>query len=256
MADWNSKQYLKFEKERTQPSIDLIGHLTLENPIKIIDIGCGPGNSTQALYRRFPSAQILGIDNSPNMIETASEKYPHLQFLLRDAAEGFDGMDSDFDIVFSNACIQWVPDHPRLLRNMMGLLRPGGMLAVQAPMNYEEPIHRIIQAVSASVKWKEKFQHPRCFYNLEEDDYYNLLAEISSDFQMWKTIYFHRMPSHQSIMEWYKSTGLRPYLQALEEEDRAVFEAEVYSEVMKAYPVQENGEVIFRFPRLFFTAVK
>lgn len=256
MADWNAEQYLKFEQERTLPSKDLIQRIALDAPQRIIDIGCGPGNSTAALYARFPRAWIMGIDNSPAMIETAAAQYPHLHFQLCDAACGFDGLGSAFDLVFSNACIQWVPDHPALLRNMMGLLRPGGVLAVQTPMNYAEPIHQIIGEVAGSARWKKYFDSPRIFYNLKPAAYFDLLSEIASDFQMWTTTYYHRMPSHQSIMEWYRGTGLRPYLNALDREQRACFEAEIFREVQKAYPVQANGEVIFRFPRLFFTAVK
>ena len=129
-------------------------------------------------------------------------------------------------------------------------------MAVQTPMNYEEPIHRIIATLAESGQWKEKIGNPRIFYNLTPGGYFDLLSDISSDFTLWNTTYFHRMPSHESIMEWYKGTGLRPYLNALEGQDREDFERQVFHEVSKAYPKQKNGEIIFRFPRLFFMAVK
>lgn len=256
MADWNSVQYLKFAKERTQPAIDLANKIPLEDPQMAIDIGCGPGNSTRVLADRFPHARVMGVDNSPNMIGKAKKMQTDLEFRLFDASKDFDTMDQTFDIVFSNACIQWVPDHPVLLRNMMGLLREGGVLAVQVPMNFQEPVHRILEELSTSEKWKSHFSHVRTFYTLEQREYFDLLAEISSDFSIWETIYCHRMPSHESIIEWYKSTGLRPYLAALSERDATEFERDVYHEVVKAYPKQKNGEIIFRFPRFFFTAVK
>ena len=255
MPEWSSEQYIKFLNERTQPAIDLAAKIHLENPQSGIDVGCGPGNSTKVLADLFSKARIIGADNSVDMINKARALNPKLEFMLFDASDDFEGIGS-FDIVFSNACIQWIPDHPKLLRKMMSLLNDGGVLAVQTPMNYSEPIHEIITELAESREWREKTGNPRVFHNLEQEEYFDLLAEISSDFTIWETIYCHRMPSHESIMEWYKGTGLRPYLEMLSEKDAKRFEAEVFSEVKKAYPVQANGEVIFRFPRFFFTAVR
>ena len=256
MSHWNAAQYLKFQKERTQPAIDLANRIPLSSPESILDIGCGPGNSTQVLADRFPHGKILGIDNSQDMIAAARSQYPELEFALCDAGSSLSSLGKKFDLVFSNACIQWIPNHPALLSEMMKLLNPGGVMAVQTPMNYEEPIHRIIATLAESGQWKEKIGNPRIFYNLTPGGYFDLLSDISSDFTLWNTTYFHRMPSHESIMEWYKGTGLRPYLNALEGQDREDFERQVFHEVSKAYPKQKNGEIIFRFPRLIFMAVK
>ena len=165
-------------------------------------------------------------------------------------------MGNNFDIAFSNACIQWIPDHHTLLKSIMGLLKPGGVAAIQTPMNYQEPIHKIIKRISTSNKWSCKFENPRIFYNLTQSEYYDLLSEIASDFCIWQTTYFHRMKSYCDIMEWYRATGLRPYLNALSETDKLDFEKDIYDEVISAYPKQKNGEIIFRFPRFFFTATK
>lgn len=253
---WNSEQYLKFKKERTQPAIDLINRIPVLMPLSIIDIGCGPGNSTERLKMRYPNAAVVGADNSENMLEAAIEKYPDMEFILCDASKDLNNIGRKFDIVFSNACIQWIPDHPKLLREMMSLLKEGGALAVQIPMNYDEPIHRIIGEAVKSEKWRDKFNDPRHFYTLSCGEYYDILAEISTDFSMWQTTYFHRMKSHSDIMEWYKSTGLRPYLEALSPADKSEFEKDIFREVEKAYPKQANGEIIFRFPRLFFISIK
>lgn len=253
---WNSKQYLKFKAERTQPAIDLANRITVRSPTDIIDIGCGPGNSTEILKKRYPNAAVVGADNSENMLEAAREKYPDIEFILCDASNDLNSIGRKFDIVFSNACIQWIPDHPKLLREMMSLLKEGGELAVQIPMNYDEPIHKIIGETASSEKWRDKFNAPRHFYTLTPEKYYDILSEISSDFEMWQTAYFHRMKSHSDIMEWYRSTGLRPYLEALSTDDKEKFEKDIFTEVEKAYPKQANGEIIFRFPRLFFKTVK
>lgn len=253
---WNSEQYLKFKAERTQPAIDLANRITVRSPTDIVDIGCGPGNSTEILKKRYPNAAVVGADNSENMLEAARQKYPNIEFILCDASNDLNGIGRKFDIVFSNACIQWVPDHHKLLREMMSLLKEGGELAVQIPMNYDEPIHKIIGETASSEKWRDKFNDPRHFYTLTPEKYYDILSEISSDFSMWQTAYFHRMKSHSNIMEWYKSTGLRPYLETLSPADKEEFEKDIFTEVEKAYPKQANGEIIFRFPRLFFKAVK
>ena len=256
MAEWNSDQYLKFKKERTQPSIDLANAIKKEDPIHIIDIGCGPGNSTAVLKKRFQNAHIIGADFSPNMIEKAKADYPDIDFMLFDATKDFEKLEEKYDVVFSNACIQWVPNHKKLLSDMMSILKPNGVLAVQVPMNFEEPIHKIIAEVITRKEWADKIGNGRQFYTLKENEYFDILADISSDFTMWKTIYMHKMPSHQSIIEWYKSTGMKEYLAVLSDEDKTKFEKAVFKEVEKYYPVQKNGEIIFRFPRLFFTAVK
>jgi trans-aconitate 2-methyltransferase len=254
MADWNSTQYLKFENERTQPAIDLARRIPCEAPGKILDIGCGPGNSSQVLARRFPDASIMGVDSPAAMIETAKANYPTLDFRICDAGKDLSLLGNNFDVIFSNACIQWIPDHARLLKNMLRLLRPGGVLAVQTPMNYKEPIHTIIQEVSTSDVWRKKFDSPRIFHNLTPERYFDLLSEIASDFCLWETTYYHVLKSHKDIMEWYRGTGLRPYLNALSDEDAREFEQAVFERVVKQYPKQQNDEIIFRFPRFFFTA--
>lgn len=256
MMDWNSSKYLKFASERTRPAIDLVNRIFYDKPKKILDIGCGPGNSSEVLARRYPDADVLGIDNSPAMIEAAGAQHPDIRFMRCDANKDLSKLGSNFDIVFSNACIQWIPDHPALLKNMMGLLKSGGVVAVQTPMNYQEPIHRIITQISLGHKWASKFDNPRIFYNLTPEEYYDLLSDNASDFCIWQTTYFHRMKSHGDIMEWYRATGLRPYLNVLSETDQLDFENDIYHEVINAYPKQKNGEIIFRFPRFFFTAIK
>ena len=117
---WDSKQYLKFQRERTQPSIDLADRLAAQSPAAVIDIGCGPGNSTAILKKHYPNAAVTGADNSENMVAAAREKYPDIEFILCDASKDLNKLNRKFDIVFSNACIQWVPEHPKLLREMAG----------------------------------------------------------------------------------------------------------------------------------------
>lgn len=222
----------------------------------MIDLGCGPGNSTRVLKNRFPNASVIGADNSKNMVEKARTDNPDLEFITLDISGDLSEMSGKFDVVFSNACLQWLPDHAKLLPGLFELLREGGSLAVQIPMNYDEPIHKIIGRISESAKWSGRFPEKRIFGTLTQSEYFDILSGLTDDFEIWQTTYCHRMPSIESIIEWYRSTGLRTYLAALSEEDGAEFIADISAELEKEYPKQKNGEIIFRFPRFFFIAKK
>ena len=256
MKDWDSLQYLKYKKERTQPAVDLVNRISLANPTKIIDIGCGPGNSTAVLAKKYTNAYILGVDCSQDMIETAKKEYPNLNFMMFNAETDFSNLSERFDIVFSSACIQWIPNHKSLLNQMMQVLTDGGIMAIQIPINYHEPMHKIIKEIVRSKKWSSYFSNARCFYTLTSNEYFDILSSISSDFTIWETTYYHRMKSYSSIMEWYRGTGLRPYLSVLNKEEQHAFEKDILCALSKVYPVQSNGEIIFRFPRLFLIANK
>lgn len=253
MANWNPELYEKFIKDRTQPSIDLVSRLAALNPKTILDLGCGPGNSTKVLKDNFPNAKVIGADNSDEMLAKARELYSDIEFIHLDASGDFHEVSDKFDIVFSNACIQWIPNHRELLPKLMSLLNPNGTLAVQLPVQAKLAIQNIIDELA--VKWNDKI-NPVSFNDLTQEEYFDVLSEISKDFEIWETTYCHRMPDYDSIIEWYKGTGLRPYLEQLSSGDANAFVSEVYDEVKNRYSVQKNGEIIFRFPRLFFTAKK
>ena len=144
------------------------------------------------------------------MLQKARFTCPGVTFWQLDISGDLSSLPTGLDLVFSNACLQWVPDHPVLLPKLMALLRKGGVLAVQIPQQRKHPVHRLIRQLAASDKWAGHFSHQRAFYGLPEEDYYRLLSSLSTDFPFVETTYFHVMPSHQSIVEWYKGTGLRP----------------------------------------------
>lgn len=139
---------------------------------------------------------------------------------------------------------------------MMSILNSKGIMAIQIPISEEQAVHKVIHKVTQREKWNSRFTSTREFYTLTESEYFDILADISADFNIWKTIYCHRMPSHQSIIEWYKGTALRPYLDVLDDAEKAEFERDILAELKTEYPIQSNGEIIFRFPRLFMLAVK
>lgn len=252
MSDWNSEQYLRFEKQRTQPALDLVQRVRPYDPRTIVDIGSGPGNSTSVLSKVFPDADLLGIDSSPNMIAKAQGLHPDIPFRLCDIS----ALEGNYDLLFSNACLQWIPDHASLLPTLMTRLNIGGMLAVQIPMNGQEPLFRIIKEVASESRWDFSAVCFETNDGLEPDEYFDILAGCSSTFQIWETVYYHNMPSHRSLIEWVKGTRLRPYLDVLGDDDARLFEDEILERARQAYSVMKNGEVVLRFRRFFFIARK
>ena len=256
MADWNAAQYSKFKKERTIPAIDLANSINCENVSSVIDIGCGIGNSTAVLAKKFPAAKITGADNSDDMLSYARKNYPDLEFIKLDAEKEIDGIKNRYDVVFSNACVQWIPNHHKLLKSMFSLLDDNGILAVQIPQQSKHPVHDIMKTVSKSDKWKNKIRVLRKYNNLNENEYYDILSELTDNFRIWETTYFYSMPSYESIIEWYKGTGLRPYLEQLSVDDREKYLDDIMHCLKDTYPTQKNGGIIFKYPRLFFIAQK
>ena len=251
MPKWNPDQYERFIKDRTQPAIDLANRLNISDPKNILDLGCGPGNSTTILKEKFPCSKVIGADNSDEMLEKARSIYPEIEFIKLDANGDFCDLDEKFDILFSNACIQWLPDHHKLLPKLFSLLKTEGVLAVQIPMQREHPVHQIINELIHKKAWNSKVT-ARQYNNLSSEEYFDVLSSLSDEFEIWETTYCHRMPDYESIIEWYKGTGLRPYLEQLSKTDSEIFIGDFLEQLKQKYKVQENGEIVFRFPRLFF----
>ncbi len=256
MNKWNPDLYLKFKHERTQPSYDLVARIELIDPSNIVDIGCGPGNSTKVLRDRWPKANILGLDNSPEMVEKANCAYPGEKWLLADAASW--KTDERYSIVFSNATLQWITGHEGLVKRLFALVADSGVLAVQVPANNISPLHQAVLRVSGREPWLSlmtgcdqlMIYHPASFY-------YDQLASISGRFDIWHTTYYHIMASHQDLIDWYSSTGMKSYLERIkDDEQRRLFQIQVLEECLEDYPEQQNRKILFPFQRLFFVAYK
>lgn len=252
MSDWNPEKYLLFKKQRTQPAIDLANRVRDCGAKTIVDIGCGPGNSTAVLKDVFPHANILGIDNSASMISKAKEKYSSLAFSVCSA----ENLTGAYDLLFSNACLQWIPNHEVLIPQLMRKLTGNGVLAVQMPMNLNEPLFRIIKEVAADSKWNFENVYFEKNDTLSPQEYFDLLSSCSSNFELWETVYYHAMPSHEHLIEWVRSTRLRPYLDVLDEKQKTEFENEILTRTRSAYPFTASGEVVLKFRRFFFAAHK
>ncbi|SFK59190.1 trans-aconitate 2-methyltransferase [Methylocapsa palsarum] len=154
MGDWDAAQYLKFEEERTRPAIDLLAHVSIGDPWTCVDIGCGPGNSTELLVKRFPAASITGLDRSPDMLAAAKLRLPRVNFELMDLNKW--KPQCRYDVIFANAILQWMPDHEVLFPRLMSLLAPGGCLSAQMPDNLQEPAHALMRMIAAEGPWRAK----------------------------------------------------------------------------------------------------
>lgn len=255
MSQWSSEQYLKFEKQRTQPAIDLAKRITMENPKNILDIGCGPGNSTSVLQKIFPQAHILGVDNSEDMIAKAKRAYPNINFQMCDVSTEIDKIGG-YDIIFSNACLQWIPNHKGFIPMLLSKLNKMGVLAVQIPNNGQETLFRIMNDVISEPQWNFSSLKMGTNETLSPEEYFDILSSCTDSFDIWESVYYHNMPSVEAMVEWVKGTRLRPYLNALDKANAEKLEKEIIKRAMTTYHAQKNGDFIFRFRRLFFVACK
>lgn len=254
--EWNPEQYLQFKSERTQPTIDLVSRINISNPLSIIDIGCGPGNSTQILVNRWPDSEVVGLDNSNTMIEKARQDYPCQKWIV-DNAENID-QDSKYDLIFSNATLQWIPHHDILLPKLFNCVNPGGAIAVQIPMFKNMPLNVAIETVANYYKWINYTKGCEELFTFNDPDfYYEIINKLATGVELWETSYFHILNSLGSLIDFIRTTGLKPYLDRLpSNEMKSEFEQEVLTECKKYYKLLSNGKVLFPFDRLFFIGYK
>ena len=254
MPSWDANLYLKFTGERTQPSIDLISRISLADPRRVIDLGCGPGNSTAILRQRWPAAEIVGLDNSREMIATASQAHPDWTWVESDIETWTTPVP--FDLVFSNAALHWVPNHAELMPRLLSQVRPQGALAIQMPAHFRSPVHELMIEIAKDPAWQDCTGDAIHAIKVERPAfYYDLLHPLASKLDLWETEYIHVMNSPAAILEWIRGTGLRPFLEALpSEEQKRRFEELFLAGLTKAYPAQKDGRVLFPFRRLFILA--
>ncbi len=255
MADWSPEQYLKFEDERTRPPRELLARVPLETPRRVVDLGCGPGNSTQLLRERFPDSQTMGVDSSPAMIRKARERLPDCLFVEADIRNWVP--EAGTDLLFANAVFQWLPNHPQVLRRLLECLPTGGVLAVQMPDNTEEPANALQRKVAANGPWATALAGaaPRSAL-LSPEGYYDLLKPVCARIDIWHTIYNFALAGPQAIVEWFKGSSLQPYLTLLDVAAGEEFLAAYSERIRLAYKPRVDGTVLLKFPRLFFVATR
>lgn len=255
MSDWNPALYRAFEDERTRPARELLARVPLADARRVVDLGCGPGNSTELLAARFAAAEVVGIDHSPAMLAEARQRLPRLRFMLADIA-GWVPEGPPPDLVFANASLQWLPGHAALLPRLFAVLAPGGVLAVQMPDNLDEPSHRLMREVAGEPPFAAAIGQAGAVRSrlLQAEQYYDLLAPLAAQVDVWHTVYRHPMASSAAIVQWLQSTGLRPFLDALDAAQQQAFLAAYTRRIDAAYPPRRDAQRLLAFPRLFIVA--
>lgn len=247
---WDPTQYGRYAGQRSRPFFDLVSRIGAGSPDTVVDLGCGTGELTVSLKERWPRASVRGIDSSPEMIERAPKDQGVAFELGR--AEDFDA--SGIDVLVSNALLQWVPDHERLLGEWTAQLNPGGWLAFQVPSNFGAPSHRLMRVLADSPQWRSRLDGVlRADPVSDPARYLDLLAARAEKVEVWQTEYLHVLEGPDPVLEWVRGTGLRPVLDALSEDDAAEFCAEYAPLLREAYPPRAYGTV-FGFRRTFGVA--
>jgi len=246
---WDAAQYLRYGDERARPFLDLIARIGAAAPSSVVDLGCGPGNLTALLARRWPDADVSGVDNSPEMIAAARAAAPGPRFEIGDVRDW--RPDRAPDVITCNAVLQWVPGHDDLVVSWADALAPGGWLAFQLPGNFSSPTYSVAAELAASPRWRALLKGAELNRQAgEPGDYVRLLARPGFQVDAWETTYQHILPGDDAVLEWTKGTMLRPILAALGEGQAADFLAEYGERLRWAYPTESFGTV-FPFRRVF-----
>lgn len=248
MSDWNPSLYLQYGAERTRPAVELLSRIALNEVTDVVDLGCGPGNSTALLQQRWPSARITGVDRSPAMLAEARAALPGCRFIEADIRQF--RPEHALSVIYANASLQWIDDHYELLPQLVSLLKINGVLAIQMPDNALEPTHVLMREVAFEQDYPDRTRSSLSGVHA----YYDILTEAGCDVDIWRTTYYHPMSSHQAIIDWVSATGLRPWLQDLNESEQKQYLHRYHQLLQEQYPLQENGQILLAFPRLFIVA--
>jgi trans-aconitate 2-methyltransferase len=250
---WSPERYLAFADQRTRPAVDLLARVPLQRPERAVDLGCGPGNSTRLLAERWPAADVIGIDSSGDMLASAGQSGIRATWVEADLAAW--APQHAPDLIFSNAALHWVGGHEKLLPRLLECVRPGGVLGVQMPRNFEAPSHTLLRATAASGPWADRLAEVLDWRPVATPEwYYDLLAPQAAALDIWETVYLHVLEGDDPVLRWTRSTALRRIVQALDEADCAAFEAAYAARLRAAYPRRADGRTLFAFRRLFIVA--
>ena len=254
MTSWDPAIYMTFGDERTRPAADLLARVPLEAPKLVFDVGCGPGNSTALLAARYPHANIIGLDSSEDMLAQARASGVRADWQRAD----FDAWSpsSPPDLIYANAAFQWSNDAVALTMRLFAMLAPGGVIALQVPQNFDQPSHMQIRAAVDESPQRDKLIGARQYDApfAKAPDYARALAPLGAHLDIWTTEYLHLLTGPDPVFRWLSGTGLRPFSQRLEGEERAQFEHSVRIRLAAAYPPEADGRTLFPFRRLFVIA--
>jgi trans-aconitate 2-methyltransferase len=254
-TDWHAKQYTRFEAERTRPVRDLLSAARAADVLSAVDLGCGPGNSTETLLDYAPDARVVGVDNSKDMIAAARERLPDVGFELADLSTW--QSPAPVDLILANASLQWVGDHEALLPRLVYMLAPGGRLAIQMPDNLDEPAHQMMRVAAQDGPWRDKLAGVERTARYRAEWYYALLKTHCAHVDIWRTTYHHPLEGGiDAVIEWFKGSSLRPFLAKLDGDEQTAFLERYRAALQTAYAVLPDGTVLLPFPRLFIVATR
>jgi trans-aconitate 2-methyltransferase len=255
---WDPAQYLRHADHRSRPFHDLVDRIP-GTPANIVDLGCGPGNTTATLPERWPAATLTGIDSSPQMIDKARTDYPAMAFRVGDITNWTPEEDGKPDLILSNAALQWIPGHADLFSRWVHALPAGGILAFQVPGNFGAPSHTLLAELRTSPRWQQVFKRAGLAAAespavLEPVDYLARLSVLGCTVDAWETTYYQTLHGAHPVLDWMLGTGLRPALAALTDPgERADFLAEYSALLDRAYPATRYGTVL-PYRRIFVIA--
>ncbi|HMJ43749.1 MAG TPA: methyltransferase domain-containing protein [Pseudolabrys sp.] len=250
---WNPQQYLKFSGHRLRPAVDLLMRIPDFAARRVADLGAGAGNVTRLIKERWPDANVVGVEGSAEMVATGRKAAPEIEWLHQDL--GLWQPADQFDLIYSNAALHWLPDHAGLFPSLMEMVRPGGILAVQMPRNFGAPSHLLIGETALNGPWRAQVEHLVTPPPVEVPGFYHdLLAPRSDNIDIWETEYLQVLQGENPVKEWTKGTWLTRYLDVLQDSDKLAFEAAYGERVAKAYPPNSAGQTLFPFRRLFMVA--
>ncbi|RMF83997.1 MAG: methyltransferase domain-containing protein [Nitrospinota bacterium] len=256
---WDPHQYLKFSDYRQRPALELLARVPLIRPQVIYDLGCGSGHVTRIIAERWPSAVVYGVDNSPDMLARARTQPGGIHWLEADIR--YWQPDHPPDLLYANATLHWIEKHEELFPRLLGFLRPGGCLAVQMPLSWDAPSHRLMRETLARggpggrpLGTEELRRSVGRKWVAEAETYYDLLVRYTRSLDIWETEYIQILEGENPVLEWVKGTALRPILTQLDDREREIFLQEYGQRLRTAYPPRPDGRTLYPFRRLFIVA--